>query len=140
MEIWKDVPGYEGRYQVSSIGRVKRFFWRGKPCPKRKQVLNPKKQMHCGYYYVGLNDGKCIRYFGVHRLVALAFIPNPEGKPEPNHINHNGSDNRVENLEWVTRSENILHSWKKPNRKKPDWDRIRGGSENEWFYHKPKAA
>ena len=87
MEIWKDAPGFPG-YQVSDAGRVKRITGTGKE-------LRPVRYSN-GYYVVNLS-GKRI---GVHRLVALAFIPNPSGLPQINHKNENKTDNRVENLEW----------------------------------------
>lgn len=124
MEIWKDIPGYEGRYKVSNIGRVKRLFLHGEPCPRLLQIM---AGTYCkGYLTVGLNDGEKTRSFGIHRLVALAFIPNPENKPQPNHIDHNKSNNHVSNLEWVTGSRNIEHSWTNPNRKKADFKRCVG--------------
>lgn len=101
MEKWKDIPSYEGRYQISSKGRVKSIFARHKVL-----YLKPHKK---GYVGVALSrDGKKNYYF-VHRIVAKAFIPNLENKPEVNHKNLDCSDNRIENLEWVTREENINH-------------------------------
>lgn len=98
-ELWLPIPGYEGRYSVSNYGRVKthRYGW--------NRVM---KQNHdnCGYLYVELLGKKK----KVHRLVAMAFIPNLENKEEVNHKNGVKDDNRVENLEWATRSENQLHS------------------------------
>lgn len=98
-EIWKDIPGYEGRYQASSMGRI-----RGP-----RGTLNKPFIARDGYLVATLyNDRKKIRT-GAHRLVALAFIPNPENKPQINHKNGIRTDNRPENLEWVTCSENNLH-------------------------------
>lgn len=96
-EIWKDAPGFPG-YQVSNAGRVKSF--RSGGC-----IL---KQCNdgCGYPKVRLwGNGKGITMH-VHKIVALAFISNPENRPEIDHINAIRSDNRVENLRWVTRKEN----------------------------------
>lgn len=118
MELWKPVVGYEGRYEVSDEGNVRSLdrivrtgikhnetrIWRG------RQLKRSLK--HTGYYSVDLcKDGK-IRSESVHRLVAEAFIPNPEHKKVVNHINGNKADDRVENLEWVSYKENHWHARK----------------------------
>lgn len=105
-EVWKDIKGYEGMYQVSSIGRIKsieRIDCSGR-CRKEK-MLTPDK-LKKGYLRIGLSRNGLIERFLVHRLVAEAFIPNPENKPCIDHINCKRSDNRVENLRWVTTKEN----------------------------------
>lgn len=118
MEIWKGIVGYEGRYQVSNLGRVKSLrkfigsgYW------QEEKLLTPL--MKRGYGSVGLY-GEATKQKQIHRLVAMAFVPNPENKPQVNHINGVRADNRVENLEWVTCSENHLHAYKflgrKPNK------------------------
>jgi len=110
-EIWKDIQGYEGLYQVSNLGRVKslgRFvdnlvrghYW------QEERILKPNKTKH-GYLMVALRKNNKPNYFKVHRLVAITFIPNPENKPQIDHINAIKTDNTVNNLRWVTAKENI---------------------------------
>lgn len=114
-EIWKDIPGFEGQYQVSNLGRVKGYdrwitYRNGKG---RKQPGRFLKQQdvskECNYKKVLLTDRNYKKhYLYVQRLVAMAFIPNDDPrKTQVNHINEQKDDNRVENLEWVTPEENI---------------------------------
>lgn len=115
MEIWKDIPGYEGVYQISNIGRVKslsRYVARGRA--KNPNVLLPERILAIkinrgGYQVVHLRTNKNL-YPTVHKLVAMVFIDNPLGKPTVNHINGIKADNRVENLEWSTHSEQMIHA------------------------------
>lgn len=109
-EIWKDIAGYEGKYQVSNLGRVKSLNYRR---TGKERCLEPKDN-NDGYLQVTLykNGGKDQPL--VHRLVAMAFILNPEGKPEVDHINRDTTDNRVENLRWVTSIENKNNGLSKP--------------------------
>lgn len=92
-EIWKDIEGYEGLYQVSNLGRVKSLRY--------KRILRGWLDKQC-YAYVHIKN----KPYKVHRLVAQAFIPNPDNKPYIDHINTIKTDNRVENLRWVTPKEN----------------------------------
>lgn len=111
-EIWKDVPGYEGLYQVSNTGRVKALsvlkYW-GKTLQKRKEIIFKPTIRKWGYAEVVLS-GKTRLNQGVHRLVALAFIPNPDNKPQVNHKDGNKLNNSVSNLEWATRQEQMDHA------------------------------
>lgn len=100
MEEWRDIPGYEGLYQVSNQGRVKSLM--------HKKVLSPFENNR-GYLSVSLlRGGKRL----VHRLVAEVFIPNHKSKPNVNHKDGNPKNNTASNLEWCTQSENIIHAYK----------------------------
>lgn len=110
---WVPIVGYEGLYEVSSQGDVRSIdrleTTKGNYLKKRRGVsLKPGKVR--GYNRVSLCKNGCIKQISVHRLVAEAFIPNPDNKPCINHKNAIKSDNRVENLEWCTHSENTLHA------------------------------
>ncbi len=105
-EIWKDIPNYEGFYQASSLGKIKRLA--SKNCLKDRLVKGRLNRAG-GYYCVKLSKYGNKKNKQVHRLVALAFIPNPKNKPQINHKNGKKKDNNVENLEWATASENINH-------------------------------
>jgi len=105
MEIFKDIKGYEGLYQVSNLGNV-RSYYKDKEGKILSAGLKPE-----GYKYVNLHSDKNKNFY-IHRLVALAFIPNPQNKTQVNHINGIKNDNRLDNLEWATSSENRLHAYK----------------------------
>ena len=111
-EIWKDIEGYEGKYQVSNCGRVKslsRFVERKGQPPTYLSERIISTHIHKGYKIVHLYSNNKEKTFSVHRLVASAFIPNPNNFPHIDHINTIRIDNRVENLRWVNRSMNMMN-------------------------------
>lgn len=132
LESWSDVVGYEGLYQVSNLGRVKSLGrkvlvkqdrydkprlmnWKGR-------ILKPgiraeRDRAGCKYAKVILRKDGISKNHQVHRLVAVAFIDNPANKPVVNHIDCNGLNNNVKNLEWCTIAENNHHSLTMGNRK-----------------------
>jgi len=107
-EFWVDIQGWEGYYSVSNKLRIKRNEgYRGKSFYPEK-LITPRLTSY-GYYEVVFTvNNKRGKYFW-HRVVAIAFIPNSENKPEVNHKNGNRADYSIDNLEWTTRSENQLH-------------------------------
>ena len=116
-EIWKDIIGFEGLYQVSNLGRIKsveRYVlntrWNIK-MHKQEIILKPSKNKK-GYNLVAISKNNKLYSYQIHRLVAQAFIPNPDNKQQVNHKNGIKNDNRVDNLEWATPHENMKHAYK----------------------------
>lgn len=104
-EIWKDIPGYEGLYQASNIGNVRSLKWN-----RSNKIKNLKPYEEGGYMHVGIRHNGIHHNYLIHRLVAMAFIPNPSGYKEVNHIDGNKLNNTVVNLEWISRKNNVLHA------------------------------
>ncbi len=108
-EVWKEIPGYEGVYEVSNYGRVRsnaRKVWN---YTKQGRILKPHRKEN-GYMQITLcGRSKYEKHAYIHRLVAEAFIPNPNNLPQVNHKDFDKANNCVENLEWVTAAENHLH-------------------------------
>ena len=112
-EVWKDIAGYEGIYKVSNLGNIKSFR------KNKETVLKPYTTSQ-GYKQARLfKDGKSKGFF-VHRLVAQAFLPNPENLPCINHKNEVKDDNRLENLEWCSYKYNS-NQQRQPQRESHDW-------------------
>ena len=120
-EIWKDIKGYEGHYQVSNMGRVKSLKRtilksNGRYDTKPERILKIQYNERNNIYEVHLKLNRKRKCHKIHRLVADTFIPNPENKPEVNHIDGRRENNKVENLEWATTSENLHHAYNKLER------------------------
>ena len=114
-ENWKDIPGYEGKYQISNFGRVKSLlFINNKYVIPREKIMN--YTIRSGYQVLVLRKNGKRESRQVHRLVAEAFIPNPNNLPIVNHKDFNRENNFVENLEWCTQKENV--NWSVENMKK----------------------
>lgn len=112
-EIWRDIERYEEYYQVSNLGNIRskdRLKWNGKAYYKQKGVIKKKTIRADGYFVVNLSvEGRGKTHL-VHRLIALAFIPNKNNLPVINHRDGNKLNNSLENLEWTTYRENNIHA------------------------------
>lgn len=112
-EIWKDIPGFEGKYQASNLGRIRNLGYtkigaRNRLCHKGFTILKTKKT-NCGYLQVSLYKDDAHFTKSVHRLVAQTFLPNPNNLPSINHKNEIKTDNRLDNLEWCDASYNAKY-------------------------------
>ena len=129
-EYWKDIEGYEGLYQISNLGRVKSFY--------SGKVLKAYKTRN-GYLSIRLSKNGISHGFSIHRLVANAFIPNPENKPEVNHIDEDKTNNKVSNLEWNTRLENMRHGSIIQRKQKPVFA-VNKSMEFDYYFNSLKEA
>ena len=102
-EQWRPVVGFEGLYEISNLGRVKSL---GNNKSRKEKVLKPGMTKD-GYLFVILCRNGKGKTFKVHRLVAIAFLPNPKGLPEVNHLNEDKTNNVVTNIEWTSRWDNM---------------------------------
>lgn len=136
-EIWEDVRGYEGLYQVSNFGNVKSLNYNK---TKQEKILKPKTSS--AYNIVCLCKNGNNKYCSIHRLVANAFIPNPYSYSDINHIDGNKRNNSVKNLEWVSRSENMKHACYKLNKNPREWSKtkVRCIETQEVFETQTEAA
>lgn len=114
MEEWKNIKNFEGLYQVSNFGRVKSLKrdvnYKDGRIRHQKEKTSTGFIRNTGYLYVNLNKNSKVIKKNIHRLVAQAFIPNPENKPQVNHKDGNKTNNHVDNLEWNTAKENFNHA------------------------------
>ena len=122
-EEWKDIRGFEGRYQISNMGRVRSLDrWTNHPRPifLKGRMMNPSMNKKRGYVRVSLSDGsRNYTHYEVHRLVALHFVPGYKDGLVVNHINETRTDNRAENLEWCTQAYNLAYSDVSARKRKP---------------------
>lgn len=137
-EIWKDIEGYEGYYQVSNTGRVKTLNRvvtqkNGTKKKLKERILKPAKCTN-GYLRITLCTNSHAIGFLIHRLVAKAFIHNPNNQPEVNHIDENIENNHVENLEWVTSQQNSRHGTNIERMRKALIERGSVAGENNGMY------
>ncbi len=115
MEVFKDIIGYEGLYEIGNKGTVRSLdkvsMYKGHSYLKGRTLKSyTQDRNHTSYISVVLSKGRKTKTFSIHRLVAKHYVPNPDNKPHVNHIDNNGTKNEYTNLEWVTHKENMKHS------------------------------
>ena len=107
---WKDIVGYENEYQINQFGEIRTL--KDSPKLKKYDVLKPQISKRNGYVYQMLYKNGKEKLLRVHRLVAMAFLPNPNNLPQVNHKDGNKQNNSVDNLEWCEQSDNMKHAYK----------------------------
>lgn len=131
METWRDVIGYEGLYIVNNMGEVRCLpKIVGFSAGYIQKARTMKQRLIKGYPSINVCKNGIKKVLKIHRIVSMAFIPNHENKNQINHINGDKTDNRVENLEWCTGSENSLHKFRVLKVAHPKWGRGRSGKKN----------
>ena len=148
-EIWRPIEGYEGLYEVSSYGRVRSLdrydkYSDGRIYLHKGKVLSPAKDKN-GYFVVSLYFNGKHNTIKVHRLVAQAFIPNPDNLPEVNHLDEDKTNNRVENLEFCDRKYNLNYGSRKDKErdtkiKNGYWTDLSKKEYHHQYYLKRKAG
>lgn len=109
-EVWKDIAGYEGLYQASSMGRIRRLRFINNYVDKRKITIVKAYPINSGYLKIMFHKDGGYENKLVHRIIAETFIPNPKGLDQVNHKDGNKHNNNADNLEWCTQSENMRHA------------------------------
>lgn len=147
-EAWKPVKGYENYYEVSNLGRIKSLArtvsWKNRAGnissrQDGEKIIAPDV-LQTGYVRVKFRVGGIVKAYSVHRIVAEHFIDNPSGKPCVNHKDGNRTNNKVNNLEWCTYSENNLHEWRVLGKKSYNSRKIKCVSSGDVFNSVSDAA
>lgn len=127
-EVWKDIKGYEGLYQISNLGNIRKLRFINNICNKEKIFNITQQKQNSGYLKVMLYKNGVYENKLVHRLVAETFLNNKNNYSDINHKDGNKENNKVDNLEWCTKSYNMIHAYKNGLWKSPNKGRYRGDS------------
>jgi len=110
-ERWRPITGYEGQYEVSDTGRIKSLKRKGKGTPHTQDLIRKTNYLPKGQELVSLSKNGKVKTLLVHRLVAKAFLPNPNNYPQINHLDGNRKNNNLDNIEWCNQAQNQKHAW-----------------------------